>query len=59
MEKFWQTDEAFHREMETYEGLLVFRRNISTFINQLKYFFNIKKQILKMEDMFQQPENYE
>lgn len=56
----YSREARFHRECEAFERLSIFRRNVGVMLDQLKYFFNVKSQIEKIELLFHQgPDNYE
>ncbi len=58
LESFWESDKQFHKELEIYGKMAIFKRNIATFLDELKYFLNVNAQIEKMKQMFHE-ENYE
>ena len=43
-------------DMEIYEKILIFRRNISTFLDQIKYFLNISVQTQKLDELLAENE---
>lgn len=52
LNKFWESSIEFHNDMDIYEKVLIYRRNVSNFLDQIKYFLNISTQILKLEELF-------
>jgi len=43
LNKYWETSLEFHNDMDIYEKILIYRRNVSTFLDQIKYFLNISR----------------
>ena len=56
LNKYWENSLEFHNDMDIYEKVLLFRRNISTLLDQIKYFLNISSQIKKLEELFTESE---
>ena len=60
LNKYWETSLEFHNDMDIYEKILIYRKNVSTFLDQIKYFLNISSQIKKLEELFaENEENYD
>lgn len=56
LNKYWENSLEFHNDMDIYEKILIYRRNISNFLDQIKYFLNISSQIQKLEELFTESE---
>lgn len=60
MNEFWEAELEFHKDMDIYEKILIFRKNLSNLLDQIKYFLTISSQIKKLEELFQESEeNYD
>ncbi|KRX00111.1 hypothetical protein PPERSA_07218 [Pseudocohnilembus persalinus] len=53
LDENWQADYDTHQEMELFQKLANYKKNIDIFIEQLKYFMDVKFQIQRMEEKFQ------
>lgn len=60
LNEFWEKDLEFHQDMEIYEKVFFFRKNLSYLLDQIKYFLTISTQIKKLEDLFNESdENFD
>lgn len=55
----WQEDINFHQEMELYDKVLTYRKNIKTSLDQMNDFMNMSTQIRELEDIYKEPLYFE
>ena len=59
LDVFWKDNIAFHKDMETFDKVFTFRRNIKIVLDQLNDFMNMSSQLKELEAYHDDPANFE
>ena len=56
---FWHSDVHFHKDMEVFDRVFTYRRNIKVVLDQLNDFMNMSSQLKELEAFHDDPANFE
>lgn len=51
LNEYWENEIEFHNDMEIYEKVFIYRKNLTNLLDQIKYFLTISTQIKKLEGL--------
>ena len=59
LESSWVQENAFHKDMQIYDRILLFRRNIKIILDQLNDIMNMSTELKQLEEFYNDPANFE